>query len=48
MRLPSYVILHQMGNAWVTPSISQTTGKCNKTNGMGNVWEIDTDTFPIV
>ena len=25
-----------------------TYGKCNETHGMGNVWEIDTQTFPIV
>ena len=37
-----------MGNAWIFPSISHSTGKCNKTHGMGKVWEIGTHTFPIV
>ena len=31
-RFPSYGILLHMGNAWVSPSISQSTGKCNKTH----------------
>ena len=37
-----------MANAWIFPSISHITGKCNKTDGMGKVWEIDTHTFLIV
>ena len=37
-----------MGNAWVSPYISHSTGKCNKTHGMGKVCEIDTNAFPIV
>ena len=32
---------HHMGNAWVSSYISHSTGKCNKTHGMGKVWEID-------
>ena len=32
---PSYGILHHMGNAWVFPSISHSTRKCNKTHRMG-------------
>ena len=28
------------------PINSRSTGKCNKTNDMGKVWEIDTHTFP--
>ena len=45
---PSYGILHQMGNAWVFPSISHSTRKCNKTHCMGRTWELGTLTFPIV
>ena len=37
-----------MGNAWVSLYISHSTGKCNKTHGIGKVWEIGTHTFPIV
>ena len=36
-----------MENAYIFPSISHSTGKCNKTHGMEKVWEIDTHTFPI-
>ena len=36
-----------MGNAWVYPSISHSTGKCNKTHCMGRTWEIGTHTLPI-
>ena len=32
---PIVSILHQMRNAWVSPLISHSTGKCNKTNGIG-------------
>ena len=28
----SHGILHHMGNAWVSPSICHTTGKCNRTH----------------
>ena len=38
---------HNMGNAWIFPSISHNTRKCKKTFGMKKVWEIDTHTFPI-
>ena len=31
IRLLFYGILHHMGNVWVSPSISHSTGKCNKT-----------------
>ena len=48
IRFPSYGILHHMRNAWGSPSISHSTGKCNKTHGMGWTWEIGTHTFPIV
>ena len=34
-----------MGNAWVSPSISHITGKCNKTYDMGEVWKIDTHIY---
>ena len=37
-----------MGNAWVNPSISYSTGKCNKTLRMGWNWEIGTHTFHIL
>ena len=37
-----------MGNAWVSPWISHSTRKCNKTHDMGKVWETDTHTFPMV
>ena len=37
-----------MRNAWILPSTSHSTGKCNKTNCMGRIWEIDTRTFPIL
>ena len=36
------------GNAWVFPSISHSTGKCNKTHRMGKTWEVGNHTFPIV
>ena len=39
---------HDMGNAWVFPSISHSMGKCNKTHHEGETWEIGTHTFPIV
>ena len=35
IRFPSYGIFHYMGNAWVSPLIFHSTGKCNKTNRMG-------------
>ena len=37
-----------MGNAWVFPSISHSTGKCNKTHRMERTWEIGNLIFPIV
>ena len=45
---PSYGIFHHMGNAWVSTSISHSTGKCNKTHRMCRAWEIGTHTFLIV
>ena len=33
---------------WVSPSISHTTGKCNKTHRMGRTWATGAHTFPIV
>lgn len=39
---------HQMGNAWIFPLISHSTGTSNKSHGMGKVWEINTHIFPIV
>ena len=46
IRFLSCGILHHMRNAWVSPSISYSTGKCNKTQG--KAWEIGTHTFPMV
>ena len=46
IRFPSCGILHHMRNAWVSPSISHSTVKCNKTQG--KAWEIGTHTFSIV
>ena len=37
-----------MRNAWIFPSFSHSTGKCNKTHRMGRTWEIGTQTFPMV
>ena len=48
IRFASYGILYYMGNTWVSPSISHSPGKCNKTHRMGWTWEIGTHTFPIV
>ena len=39
---------HHMESAWIFPSISHSTGKCNKTHCMGRTWETGTHTFPIV
>ena len=48
IRFSFYDILHHMGNVWVFPSISHSTGKCNKTHRMGKAWEIGNHAFPIV
>ena len=40
---PSCGILHYMGNAWVFPSISHSTGKCTKTQR--KAWEIGNSYF---
>ena len=32
IRLPSYGIFHHLGNTWVSPSISHSTGKCSATS----------------
>ena len=37
-----------MGNAWVSQSVSHSTGKCNKTHCMGRTWEIGAHTFPML
>ena len=47
-RSSSCGILHHTGNACVSSSISHSTGKCNKTHHMREVWKIGTYTFPIV
>ena len=39
IRFPSYV-LHDMGNARVSPSISHSMGKCSKIHQTGRAWEI--------
>ena len=46
IRFPFYGILQYMRNVWVSPSISHSMGKCNKT--LGKSWEIGNHTFPIV
>ena len=48
IRFPSYGMLYHMGNAWVSPLILHSTGKCNKTHRMGRTWEIGPHTFPIL
>ena len=48
IQFPSYDIPQHMGNAWVSPLISHSTGKCNKTHSMGKVCEIYNHTIPIV
>ena len=37
-----------MGNAWVFPSISHDTGKCNKTHCTRRTWKVGTHTFLMV
>ena len=48
IQFPSYGILQHMRNAWVSPSIYHSAGKCYKTLRMGWTWEIGTHTFSIV
>ena len=45
IRFPSCGILHHMGNAWVSASMSHSIGKCSKINRIGRAWEIGTHTF---
>ena len=40
IRFPSYGILHNMVNAWVSSSISHSMGKCSKTHWMRKSSEI--------
>ena len=42
-----YFIIWEM-HGFPSPSISHSTGKCNKTHRLGRIWEIVTHTFPIV
>ena len=46
MRFPSYGILHHMGNAWASSSISHSTGKCNKTHRRGEPGKLVLILFP--
>ena len=48
IQFPSYGILPRIGNAWVFPLISHSSGKWNKTHCMGRIWEIVAHTFPVV
>ena len=46
IRFPSYGILHHMGNAWASSSISHSTGKCNKTHRRGEPGKLVLILFP--
>ena len=46
IRFPSYGILHHMGNAWVSPSISHSIGKCSEIHQIGRACVIGTNTLP--
>ena len=50
IRFLSYSILHHLGNAWVSPSISHSIGKCNKTRRIGSlgVWILFFYQIPIL
>ena len=48
IRYQSKSILYHMGNAWVSPLISHSMGKCNKTHRIRRTWEIGAHTFPIL
>ena len=48
IRFLSYGILHHLGNAWVSPLISHSIGKCRNIHRIGRAWEIVTHTFPKV
>ena len=45
IRFPSYGIFYHMGIAWVSPLISHSTVKRNKTQRLERTWEIGTHTF---
>ena len=46
IRFPSDGILHHMGNAWVSPSIFHSTGKCSKTLVWGKPAKLVLILFP--
>ena len=46
IRFTFYGILHNMENAWISPSISHTMGKCSEIHQIGRAWEIGTNFFP--
>ena len=46
IRFQSYGILLHMGNAWVSPSISHSTGKCNKSHRRGEPGKLVLMLFP--
>ena len=48
LQFTSYGILYHIGNAWVFPLVSHSTGKCNKIYHIKRNWETGTYTFPIV
>ena len=48
IRFPSCSILHHMGNACVSPSISHSTVKLNKTHQIEVTMKIGAHTFPVV
>ena len=50
-RFLSYRTLYPMENAWGSPSISHSIGKCSKTHPVGRLWDISTYTslkIPVV
>ena len=48
IRFPSCGIPHHMRNAWVSPSISHSIGKCSEIHWIERAWEIGNHTFPKV
>ena len=45
IRFPSCGMLYCMGNAWLFQSISHSMGKCSKAHPIGEILNIDTNTF---
>ena len=46
IRFPSYGILHHMGNAWVSLSISHRRRKCSETHRRGEPGKLELILFP--